>query len=99
MQIKKWDEWKTTFRTWNGHFEYNVMMFGLTNASIVFQHMMNNVFKSRTFGSICYYIYRWHFNIFKNEREHVEHVYLVFKKLQEIGLYAKLGKICFMKIK
>ena len=34
------NEWKTAFRTRYGHFEYNVMHFGLTNALAIFQHLM-----------------------------------------------------------
>ena len=30
VRIKLGDEWKTTFRTRYGHFEYKVMSFGLT---------------------------------------------------------------------
>ncbi len=37
MRIKEGDEWKTAFRTWYGHFEYQVMPFGLFNASASFQ--------------------------------------------------------------
>jgi len=43
--IQKGDEWKMTFRIHYGHFEYVVMPFGLTNALVVFQHMMNDVFR------------------------------------------------------
>jgi hypothetical protein len=31
VRIRKGDEWKTAFRTRYGHFEYTVMLFGLTN--------------------------------------------------------------------
>ena len=44
VRIKPGDEWKTTFRTRYGHFEYKVMPFGLTNAPTVSQHMMNDIF-------------------------------------------------------
>jgi hypothetical protein len=44
VQVKEGDEWKTTFRTKYGHFEYSVIPFGLTNIPAVFQHMMNDIF-------------------------------------------------------
>ena len=36
---------KTAFRTHGGHFEYLVMPFGLMNASVTFQGLMNVVFR------------------------------------------------------
>lgn len=39
------DIYKTTFRTHEGHYEFRVMMFGLTNAPTTFQGMMNAIFK------------------------------------------------------
>ena len=41
MRIRKGDEWKTAFRTQYGHFEYQIMSFGLTNASASFQEYIN----------------------------------------------------------
>lgn len=40
--IHKCDEWMTTLWKRYGHFEYVMMLFGLTNAPSVFQHFMNN---------------------------------------------------------
>ncbi len=45
VYIQECDEWKMTFKTCYNHFEYVVMPFGLTNAPVVFQHMMNDVFR------------------------------------------------------
>jgi hypothetical protein len=45
LRIRPGSEWKTTFRTRYGHFEYTVMPFGLTNAPTVFQHLMNDIFR------------------------------------------------------
>jgi hypothetical protein len=42
IQVKERDEWKRTFHTRYGHFEYSVMPFGLTT---VFQRMMNDIFR------------------------------------------------------
>lgn len=43
MSIK--DVEKTTFRTHEGHYEFLVKPFGLTNAPSTFQSLMNTIFK------------------------------------------------------
>jgi len=42
--MREGDEWKTAFRTRYGLFEFQVMLFGLTNAPSTFQDMMNHIF-------------------------------------------------------
>jgi len=39
------DVFKTTFCTHNGHFEFLVMPFGLSNAPATFQSLMNDIFR------------------------------------------------------
>lgn len=41
--IHEGDEWKTAFNTLEGHYEYLVMPFDLTNAPAKFQDLVNNV--------------------------------------------------------
>ena len=43
MKIRKEDKWKTTFKTRYGHFEYQVISFGLTNAPTSFQEFINKI--------------------------------------------------------
>ncbi|CAJ0924921.1 unnamed protein product [Ranitomeya imitator] len=45
VRIKQGDEWKTAFNTPEGHFEYLVIPFGLSNAPSVFQSFMHDIFR------------------------------------------------------
>ena len=45
LSIKELDVAKTVFRTQYGHYEFLVMLFGLTNAPAVFMDLMNRVFR------------------------------------------------------
>ena len=44
LRIKKSDVPKKTFKTWYGHYEFLVMLFGLTNAPAALMDLMNRVF-------------------------------------------------------
>ena len=43
IRIKEGDEWKTAFRIWYSHFEYQVMPFGLSNTLTSFQGYINKI--------------------------------------------------------
>ena len=43
MRIKEGKGWKTAFRTRYGYFEYQVMLFGLSNAPASFQKYINKI--------------------------------------------------------
>lgn len=44
LKVKGSDVPETTFRTGYGHCEFLVMLFGLTNAPVVFMDLMNQIF-------------------------------------------------------
>ena len=43
MRIREGNEWKTAFRTQYGHFKYQVIPFGLSNAPVSFQNYINKI--------------------------------------------------------
>ena len=92
--MKEGDEWKTTFQTWYGHYEYCVMPFRLANALATFQGFINYALQDLL--DICCITYLDDILIYSdNDTEHVEHVWAIMKCLQEHGLYVKLEKCKF----
>jgi len=55
VRIKRGDEWKTTFTTKYGTYEYLVMPFGLTNAPAAFQRWIKRTLQS--YIDICCIVY------------------------------------------
>ena len=54
IQISENDKYKTAFTVPFGHYEWNVMPFGLKNAPSEFQHIMNDIFNNYTKFTIVY---------------------------------------------
>jgi len=80
VRIAKGDEWKTTFCTRYGSFEWLVMPFGLSNAPSAFQRFMNKVFYD--FLDIYVVIYFDDILIYSdNLEDHKKHVKEVLRKL------------------
>ena len=93
IRMKKEDIQKTTFRTHEGHYEFFLIPFGLTNARSTFQGMMNSIFNPflRKFVLVFFYdilIYR------KSWKDHVDRV---LQLLEVEQLYAKHSK-CFFGV-
>jgi len=55
IQVAETDRYKTAFAVSFGHYEWNVMPFGLKNAPSEFQNIMNDIFTPCT-GFIIVYI-------------------------------------------
>ncbi|GJR54734.1 putative reverse transcriptase domain-containing protein [Tanacetum coccineum] len=94
LRIKEEDIPITAFRTRYGHFEFQVIPFGLTNAPVVFMDLMNRVCKPYLDKFVIVFIddilvYS------KNEREHRKHLKIILELLKKEKLYTKFSKYDF----
>ena len=98
LRIAEGDEWKTAFRCRYGHFEYQVMPFGLMNAPGTFQAFVNDVL--RDFLDDFVVVYLDDILIYsESPEEHEEHVKKVLSRLEAAKLSLKLEKCEFDKTK
>ncbi|CAJ0958267.1 unnamed protein product [Ranitomeya imitator] len=94
VRIKQGDEWKTAFNTPEGHFEYLVMPFGLSNAPSVFQSFMHDIF--REYLDKFLIVYLDDILVFSDDWEsHVKQVRMVFQVLRADSLFVKGSKCLF----
>nr|GEX50152.1 putative reverse transcriptase domain-containing protein [Tanacetum cinerariifolium] len=94
LRVREKDIPKTAFRTRYGHYEFQVMSFGLTNAPAVFMDLINRVCKPYLERFVIVFIddiliYS------KNRKEHEGYHKFILKLLKEEELYAKFSKCKF----
>jgi len=96
IRMKEGEEWKTAIRTRYKHYEYLVMLFGLTNAPATCQALVNNILREFLDRTVIAYlddmlIYS------ETKDEHVKHVQDVLERLSQAGLLLNLEKCEFHK--
>nr|GFA97661.1 putative reverse transcriptase domain-containing protein [Tanacetum cinerariifolium] len=94
LRVREEDIPKTAFRTRYGHYEFQVISFGLTNTPAVFMDLMNRVCKPYLDKFVIVFIddiliYS------KDEKEHEEHLKEILELLKKEELYAKFSKCEF----
>ncbi|GKC92275.1 putative reverse transcriptase domain-containing protein [Tanacetum coccineum] len=99
-QRRVWEEDipNMAFRIRYGHYEFQVMLFGLTNAPTIFMDMMNRVCKPYLDKFMIVFIEEI-LIYFKNKKEHEEHLKLILRLLKKEELYVKFSKCEFWLLK
>ena len=90
IQISENDRYKTIFTTPFGHYEWNVMPFGLKNASSEFQNIMNDIFNTFSHFTIVYS---------SSINEHWKHLYLFLDTIKRNGLVVSAKKVKLFQTK
>ncbi|GKC40401.1 putative reverse transcriptase domain-containing protein [Tanacetum coccineum] len=94
LRVREEDISKTSFRTWYGHYEFQVMSFGLTNAPAIFMDLMNRVYKPYVDKFVIVFIDDILIYL-KRKKEHEEHLEAILKLLKKEEFYAKFAKCEF----
>ncbi|GJW99663.1 putative reverse transcriptase domain-containing protein [Tanacetum coccineum] len=94
LRVRDEDIPKTTFRTRYGHYEFQVMPFGLTKAPAVFMDLMNRACKPYLDKFVIVFIDD--ILIYScNKEEHAYHLRIILELLKKEKLYAKFSKCDF----
>jgi hypothetical protein len=94
IRLRAGEEYKTAFRTHQGHFEFRVMPFGLTTAPTTFQGAMNTVLAPLLHR--CVLVFLDDILVYSATREaHLQYLDQVLRLLQQHELKAKLSKCTF----
>ena len=97
IQLHEKDRYKTTFTVPFGHYEWNVMPFGLKNTPSEFQNIMNDIFNPYTNFSL---VYIDDVLIFSNSLEqHFKHLETFQKIVRDNGLVISTPKIKLFQTK
>lgn len=94
IRMRRGDEYKTTFKTHHGLWEFCVMPFGLINAPPTFQALMHEIFVPYIRKSVLVFFD----NIlvyYANLEDHIRYLIKVFELLHQNRLFARRLKCNF----
>ena len=91
IRVRSGDEWKTAFRSRYGHFEYQVMPFGVVNGPATFQGYINSVLRDYL-DILCIAYLEDILIYFWDPKTYKDTVCCVLKQLLKHGLFINLSK-------
>ncbi|GKF10722.1 putative reverse transcriptase domain-containing protein [Tanacetum coccineum] len=94
LRIREEDIPIIAFRTWYGHYEFQVMAFGLTNTPAIFMDLMNRVCKPYLDKFVIVFI-DFILIYSKSKEEHEEHLKIILGLLKKEQLCSKFLKCDF----
>ena len=98
LQMTYENEWKIAFQTRYDLYEYNVLLFKLTNESSSFQNFINDILHD--FLNVFCIAYMNDILIYSNsKKKHTQHVYQILKRLKVVELQIDIEKCKFSIIK
>ena len=94
LRVREADIPKTMFRTRYRHFEFTMMLFGLTNAPAAFMDLMHRVFQP--YLDQFFVVFVDDILIYsQSEEEHEDHLRVILQLLRDHQLYSKFSKCEF----
>jgi len=107
--IREGNQWKATFKTYQGLFKPKVMFFGMSNSPASFQWFMNSIleelyeyFEKKGILKIWHILQNYMDDcgigtLLKDFKLHIEIIHFLFDLLARHGLHLKLSKSIFMQ--
>ena len=97
IPLRPEDRPKTAFTTEAGKFQFRTMPFGLKNAAIIYQQLVNSLFMARADGFCQAYLDDILVYSKDGTDDHVEKLRQIFKILREANLKLRPDKCCFFQ--
>ncbi len=99
MRILEGDKWKMAFRIKYGHFEYQVIPFGLSNTPTSFQSYINKILAEKL--DIFVVVYLDNLLIYTKDpgQPHIDAIRWVLEQLQKHSLMQIWESVNFMKMR